>query len=150
MHLDFQKKKKYRVILDGRTSINSKTGCWEFIGTLDPDGYGRITIDNTPYSVSRLSAMIFLGFVPAEGLQILHKCSSKSCWNPEHLYVGTHKQNMQDVVNAGGHRNQKKTHCIHGHAFTEENTRVGANGSRKCKLCQRVQNNKRRKFEVVS
>ena len=49
-------------------------------------------------NLHRLSAHLFLGLDLNSELQALHRkeCYSRSCWNPEHLYVGTMQQNMAD------------------------------------------------------
>ena len=64
-----------------------------------------------------------------------HLCKNKSCVNPQHLEVVT---NTENVMRADGvcALNAKKTHCKHGHEFTELNTyrtKVG----RVCKQCLR-------------
>lgn len=136
--------KKVKRLLDARTSVNLETGCWEYFGT-NIDGYGQITINKVFYYVHRLSAMMFHGYTPELAhLHVLHRCHNNCCWNPEHLYIGTNEQNIQDRMDAGRSRNQNTdtTHCKHGHEFTEENTYwcKSSNGNvrRQCRECKRV------------
>ena len=94
---------KFKLILERRTSINSQTGCWEYLG-VNGSGYGQVTIDGQFYYVHVLSAMMFFGYVPTNGLMICHKddvCKSKACWNPEHIYIGDAWENNQDIRQAG-------------------------------------------------
>lgn len=51
------------------------------------------------------------------------------------LYWGSHSENGLDRVRHGHDKNAAKTHCIHGHEFTPENTYVKASGHRQCKAC---------------
>jgi len=69
-----------------------------------------------------------------EGMQVNHLCHNPKCYNVEHLYAGTQAENMRDMCEAGRHWNQQKTHCKHGHEFTEENTYVYG-VRRTCKTC---------------
>ena len=69
--------------------------CWVWQKQLDYQGYGRIK--GNPYGIRahRVSYQLFVGAIP-EGLVLRHTCNNKSCVNPEHLILGTHKENAQD------------------------------------------------------
>jgi len=71
-----------------------------------------------------------------------HTCDNPPCVNPDHLYVGTQPQNIQDMLVRGrgrsGIRNTEKTHCVNGHEFAAGNTYVGRHGWRQCKTCRRA------------
>jgi hypothetical protein len=85
----------------------NKKGCWEWKGDLHPNGYAYTTNHETEkkYHVHRVSYEIFKGRIP-EGLYICHHCDNKSCCNPEHLWAGTAKENMQDAKRKGRLKNQ--------------------------------------------
>lgn len=75
-------------------------GCWTWLGMKDKDGYGRIKINYKLYMVHRIIYELYKGNFDKSKL-ICHKCNNPSCVNPDHLYCGTHKENMFDKVRAG-------------------------------------------------
>ena len=77
-------------------SINSKNGCWEWDGVIRM-GYGRFSKDGRMQTAHRVSWEIHHG--PILGYLVLHKCDNKCCVNPEHLFLGTQRDNVRDMVN---------------------------------------------------
>jgi hypothetical protein len=79
-----------------------ESGCWEWTGAITGQGYGNIynkTKDGEYkyYNAHKASWLIHNGQIE-DGKQVLHKCHNKSCVNPNHLYLGDHKQNAIDAV----------------------------------------------------
>ncbi len=73
--------------------------CWNWMGPVNKQGYGRITYEGRMQMVHRLSYIAFTGKPLAEWpTLILHSCDNPSCINPEHLSVGTHKDNYHDAA----------------------------------------------------
>ena len=74
-----------------------KEGCWEWKAAKSPKGYGLIRRSGVRALVQshRLSWMLFNGRIP-DGLCVLHKCDNTSCVNPDHLFLGTHRDNAID------------------------------------------------------
>lgn len=73
------------------------TPCWIWTGALDRKGYGHIDVLGLPWRVHRLSFVIAGRAIP-DGLCVLHKCDTRLCVRPDHLYAGTDLQNVQDRV----------------------------------------------------
>lgn len=125
--LVLQRLKRHTTVINGH---------WIYTG-LDKSGYGRIKIKGQKYSTIRLSLSIHLGLDYHNWeWQANHKddeCKEHACWNPAHLYAGTHSQNMLDSVRSGTHHEAKKTHCNIGHLLDGKRK----NGKRYCSECNR-------------
>lgn len=88
------------VRIKSRINIDPRTKCWLWIGTRDANGYARITVAKKFRLAHRISWSIFRGPIPA-GLFVLHKCDTPPCVNPDHLFLGTQKDNAQDCLAKG-------------------------------------------------
>ena len=99
------KKRDVKDRLEQNTIHNKETGCWIFMGTVGETGYASIWWQGKMQRVNRLSAHLFLGLDLANKKQVAchkdDKCNNRRCWNPEHLYVGTQQQNVQDAIKKG-------------------------------------------------
>lgn len=73
-------------------------GCWKWLRGCDGKGYGGLSYAGRYYIASRVAYALEHGEVP-EGAHVLHSCDRGhlGCVNPHHLYLGTHKKNMQDA-----------------------------------------------------
>lgn len=74
-------------------------GCWDFKKT-GHNGYGQIKGNGKQLLAHRLSYEYFYGIDPGE-LFVLHRCDNRSCVRPDHLFLGTHTDNMNDAINKG-------------------------------------------------
>ncbi len=72
--------------------------CWDWKGCCPAPGYCQLRLGSKIYKAHRLSWIIHHGLIPA-GMHILHKCDNKRCSNPNHLFIGTEKDNMNDCRN---------------------------------------------------
>jgi hypothetical protein len=82
------------------------SGCWLWVGPDNGKGYGLLGIRNRPKKIRynllahRASWTIHKGDIP-EGALVLHKCDVRSCVNPDHLFLGSPKDNTQDMIAKG-------------------------------------------------
>lgn len=107
------------------------------------NGYPYVTLYRTPEkrraNVHVLVLEAFVGPRPL-GMEALHDNGDRADARVSNLRWGTHGENIADVVRHGRHVQSAKTHCVDGHEFTDENTRVGARGERVCRQCARRRN----------
>lgn len=91
-----------RVSINSRLSKyikkNYKTGCWEWQGGLTEKGYAQIRICGKRVYVHRLLFTYYNGPILA-GMFICHSCDNPKCCNPKHLFQGTQKDNIRDMLN---------------------------------------------------
>lgn len=84
--------------------VDKSDDCWIWTGYTHPQrGYGQIGIgrrDEGLIETHRLSYELANGPIP-EGMMVLHSCDVRACVNPDHLRVGTHRENMDDMVSRG-------------------------------------------------
>lgn len=120
----------------------NKTGeCWAWTGGTANDGYGRLYISERDGSVAahRFSYQLHNGEIPA-GLIVCHRCDNPPCVRPDHLFLGTHLDNVRDMFSKGRNVSGmgRRTHCKSGHPFDEENTLIQPGGWRRCRTCRHL------------
>lgn len=85
--------------------IKTNGGCWEWTAGLRyynqrSKSYGSFRANGKTYNSHRFSYELYIGEIPA-GLLICHKCDNTICVNPDHLFTGSLKDNMQDMIKKG-------------------------------------------------
>lgn len=83
--------------------IITENNCWECTSkkpNKDTTGYVRLTRNKKSVYLHRYVYELYIGEIP-EGLIVRHKCDNSKCINPEHLEIGTHKDNTQDMIKRG-------------------------------------------------
>lgn len=98
-------------------SVNPSS-CWEWGGATNKDGYGLFYIKGKKERLAhRIAYSIYKGEFPNE-LFICHHCDNPSCVNPDHLFAGTQKDNMKDMVSKKRWRGRNPgEYCRRGHKF---------------------------------
>lgn len=136
---DFPYSLKDQKRLWGKVRVVEGEACWEWRGACAPNGYGKTEIWNdgvrTSKTAHRAIYEMHLGRCIPKDVFICHKCDNKKCCRPDHLFLGTARENMMDCLSKGRHFQQKKTHCTKGHEYTPENTGRDKNGWRYCLTC---------------
>lgn len=130
--------------------------CWSWTGGKYSNGYGRFRPDpkdrNTFVGAHRFSWEYFYGEI-GEGMCVDHLCHNiaaelglcdggwdcvhRSCVSPHHLDLITNRENLQRSPLTLQGAQSRRTHCIHGHEFTDDNT-YWWNGHRRCKECDKI------------
>lgn len=144
---------QYLATLKSRTKV-SDSGCWEWTRfTVKSwgdrrDGYGHMSYRGKDWPAHRLSYLLHFGVHPGKS-DVMHKCDNPKCVNPDHLELGTRKQNIRDAIKRRrshvAQLNKEKTHCKRGHDLSLARLQKGVGDwmQRACVACQRISIRKR-------
>lgn len=78
----------------------TEEGCWNWNGRIVAGGYGQLDYGGTALIATRVSYTLHKGEIP-KGLMVCHTCDNRRCVNPDHLWLGTNQDNMDDMVAKG-------------------------------------------------
>lgn len=122
-------------------SPEPNTGCWLWTGGGKP--YPVFWFNGRTVSGQVFAHDVLGGRYAPPGWHRDHICQVKCCVNPEHIEAVTPSTNEARKPKKGN-QYMNATHCIHGHAFTPENTYISpGRGNRTCRTCQRNKGRKR-------
>jgi hypothetical protein len=125
--------------------VNKTNTCWIWVGCKDRHGYGKVSVQGKVVLAHRAIYEFFSNKIPT-GKLLMHSCDNPACVNPEHLSIGTHQDNYDDMIRKGRKGKPKrigrfrKEFCDYGHKRISyiSNGRVRS----RCQECIRISNNK--------
>lgn len=82
------------------SKILQTDSCWIWTGAIDRAGYGRIAVDGRNEMASRVAWTLENGPIP-DGFDVCHRCDNPPCVRVSHLFVGTRRDNMADMIAKG-------------------------------------------------
>lgn len=136
-----------------RIEPEPNSGCWLWTGCASPKGYGIVMERPKRVLIHRRMWEIANGVSIPSGLLVCHRCDTPACINPDHLFLGTHGDNVRDMYRKGrqprlnilkaqavaAERYRNRTHCKNGHEFKPGTTRWeerNGGGVRVCLSCR--------------
>lgn len=114
----------------GKTS-ETPTGCWEWQGPLDRDGYGTFYFRRRNRRAHRVGYFLRNGPIP-EGLVVNHTCRNRACVNPQHLQLIDVTENAMKDSSSPAYVNSQKTICPRGHPYDRHYGK-----QRYCSICDK-------------
>lgn len=119
--------------------ISMGDGCWRWLANTDRRGYGHLTIKGKAVQAHRFAYELFVG--PPGDLFVLHRCDNPACVRPDHLWLGTHADNMADMKTKNrAHRRPSPDLCPAGHDDWIVRASTTRTFRRRCRTCAREQN----------
>lgn len=88
------------------SKVDKSGDCWTWTASKNHGGYGQFGANGKGYISHRVSWSISNGDIP-KGMLICHHCDNPPCVNPDHLFLGTYQDNMDDKMRKGRHGTQK-------------------------------------------
>lgn len=138
---NLSKKEVVQWYKDNKCEID-ENGCWNFTGDLDIGGYGKVKFQGKTHKLHRLSYDVYYEQILPKLNHttksfVLHGCHNRRCFNPDCLYLGTHQDNMDDMIECGNSKHSKewknkqsdgrrkgKNHKMYGKTHSEETRKL--------------------------
>lgn len=127
--------KRFWAKVDKDGPLFGDSPCWIWTACKQPNGYGKFGLNYKTKLAHRVAYELLIGAIP-EGMTVDHLCFNRACVNPLHMDICPMGVNTGRSPHTLSGMNIRKSHCVHGHEFTESNTRL-YKGIRYCMTCTR-------------
>lgn len=121
-----------QVFWSGIAITSNDDKCWLWQRHLDHSGYGKALYGNRQHATHRIMWMLTYGDIP-KYLEVCHTCDVRNCCNPKHLFLGSHLDNMRDMVSKNRQPNNKHENNPHHKLTLEQVTEIRTRYSREKK-----------------
>lgn len=119
-------------------TVRKDNGCRVWIGPVNAQGYGQTSAFGRLRMVHRFTYEIVYDMKIHPKLVVCHQCDNPGCCNPDHLWIGTEKQNMLDAANKKRWTRQG-SHCKRGHEYVEGSYYLKTQRGRPCRVCRQCE-----------
>ncbi len=117
------------------SKVNKTETCWLWNGALT-NGYGFFSVKLKNYRAHRWYYEYLNGKINSSKRILCHKCDIRHCVNPDHLFLGSYKDNTHDAINKGRLILPKPwSHCSRGHKLSGDNLRIYHYKNKTCRAC---------------
>lgn len=138
-----------KVNKNGPTTLAALGPCWDWTAFRLPDGYGRFRVGHHAEQAHRVSYVIAYGKFDV-ALDVLHRCDRPCCVNPEHLFLGTDRENTDDKMAKRRHDfGTRHARALMNEATVLEMRAANAAGESTCSIARRFRMSQSTVYDAI-